>query len=274
MVVFACNHCGESCKKQAVEKHYAFKCRGAPIFVSCMDCQKDFRGQEFDAHIKCITELEKYSGKDYVAKANQNKGEKKQQAWMDKVRNIASTRNDLSSSIKDALLKLSQYENIPRKQVKFKNFVKNSFRGLRYGEDDIVWTLLDEEWKKEVAATAAEKLSIAAAKKEETENSEVSKKRKHDEDDDEESNKKVKVEDAEEEEENTIKFSWEDSIFEIMNKKKETTLDRLKKKVYKKYLAFSNKVEVAAKTEKKFLKKLKKMNNLSVDNDNVRLVAY
>lgn len=267
MVVFACNHCGESCKKQAVEKHYAFKCRGAPIFVSCMDCQKDFRGQEFDAHIKCVTELEKYSGKDYVAKANQNKGEKKQQAWMDKVRTIASTRNDLSSSIKDALLKLSQYENIPRKQVKFKNFVKNSFRGLRYGEDDVVWTLLDEEWKKEVA----EKLSIAAAKKEETENSEGSKKRKHEEDD-EESNKKLKVEEVEDE--NTIKFSWEDSIIEIMNKKKETTLDRLKKKVYKKYLAFSNKVEVAAKTEKKFLKKLKKMNNLSVDNDNVRLVAY
>lgn len=273
MVVFACNHCGESCKKQAVEKHYAFKCRGAPIFVSCMDCQKDFRGQEFDAHIKCITELEKYSGKDYVAKANQNKGEKKQQAWMDKVRNIASTRNDLSSSIKDALLKLSQYENIPRKQAKFKNFVKNSFRGLRYGEDDIVWTLLDEEWKKEVAATAAEKLSAAAAKKEENGTAEAGKKRKHEEED-EESNKKVKVEDAEEEDDIPIKFSWEDSIIEIMNKKKETSLDRLKKKVYKKYLAFSNKVEVAAKTEKKFLKKLKKMNNLSVDNDNVRLVAY
>lgn len=41
MVVFTCNHCGESLKKQAVEKHYQWKaCRNGGIFVSCMDCLK------------------------------------------------------------------------------------------------------------------------------------------------------------------------------------------------------------------------------------------
>lgn len=80
MVVFTCNHCGESLKKNVVEKH-KFRCK-SQIFVSCMDCFKDFDDNTYSTHNQCITEAERYSGKDYVPKANQNKGQKKQEAWV------------------------------------------------------------------------------------------------------------------------------------------------------------------------------------------------
>lgn len=47
-----------------------------------MDCFKDFNEESFNAHTQCITEAERYSGKDYKPKANQNKGQRKQEAWV------------------------------------------------------------------------------------------------------------------------------------------------------------------------------------------------
>ena len=41
----------------------------------------DFRGTDYEKHTKCISEEEKYSGKNFVPKANANKGEVKQQQW-------------------------------------------------------------------------------------------------------------------------------------------------------------------------------------------------
>lgn len=82
MVVFTCNHCGESLKKNHVEKHFNSRCRNNSIFISCMDCFKDFDKESFNTHIQCVTEAERYSGKDYVAKASQNKGQRKQEAWV------------------------------------------------------------------------------------------------------------------------------------------------------------------------------------------------
>jgi cell growth-regulating nucleolar protein len=98
MVVFTCNHCGESLKKGHVDKH-AFRCsrqseknsRGVVasielflllVSVSCMDCFKDFDQESYSQHTQCVTELQRYSGKDYVEKANANKGQKKQEAWV------------------------------------------------------------------------------------------------------------------------------------------------------------------------------------------------
>ncbi len=39
------------------------------------------RGEDYKQHTKCISEEEKYSGKDYKAKPGANKGEKKQEMW-------------------------------------------------------------------------------------------------------------------------------------------------------------------------------------------------
>ncbi|KAG7211384.1 hypothetical protein KM043_010673 [Ampulex compressa] len=72
MVVFTCNNCGETLQKPRVAKHYQFQCRTA-AFLTCVDCFKDFRGDEYVGHTKCITEAERYGGKDYVPKAGTNK---------------------------------------------------------------------------------------------------------------------------------------------------------------------------------------------------------
>jgi hypothetical protein len=41
------------------------------------------RGEEYNNHTKCISEEEKYSGKNYVPKAGANKGEQKQNQWVE-----------------------------------------------------------------------------------------------------------------------------------------------------------------------------------------------
>ncbi len=43
----------------------------------------DCRGDEYKQHTKCISEEEKYSGKDYKPKPGANKGEAKQEKWTD-----------------------------------------------------------------------------------------------------------------------------------------------------------------------------------------------
>ncbi|XP_054564146.1 cell growth-regulating nucleolar protein isoform X2 [Eptesicus fuscus] len=78
MVFFTCNACGESVKKIQVEKHVAV-CRNCEC-LSCIDCGKDFWGEDYKNHVKCISEDQKYGGKGYEGKAH--KGDIKQQAWV------------------------------------------------------------------------------------------------------------------------------------------------------------------------------------------------
>ncbi|CAL7935618.1 unnamed protein product [Xylocopa violacea] len=125
MVVFTCNNCGETLQKPKVAKHYEFRCHTAP-FLTCVDCFKDFRGEEYVAHTKCITEAERYGGKDYVQKANANKGERKQQEWINVVNNVLKSDTNLSNAERNFLSLLLKHENIPRKKAKFLNFVKSA----------------------------------------------------------------------------------------------------------------------------------------------------
>lgn len=77
------------------------------------------RGDEYKAHVKCISEAEKYSGKDYVAKPGQNKNERKQTEWVAMVQELVSTVGNTDSALTQVLQKISQHENIPRKKPKF-----------------------------------------------------------------------------------------------------------------------------------------------------------
>ena len=51
--------------------------------LSCQLKFQDFPGDTYIEHTRCITEDEKYGGKNYQAKANANKGLKKQNAWIE-----------------------------------------------------------------------------------------------------------------------------------------------------------------------------------------------
>jgi len=85
-----------------------------------------YRGDMYIEHTKCISEAERYGGKDYVAKPNVNKGERKQQEWICVVSNLLNNAMDLSNEEKNFLNTLSRYENIPRKKTKFINFIRNA----------------------------------------------------------------------------------------------------------------------------------------------------
>ncbi|XP_066995086.2 uncharacterized protein C16C10.8 [Anabrus simplex] len=142
MVFFTCNHCGACMKKNKVEKHPWQGCRKM-ISVSCHDCLKDFRGQEYEKHTKCITEDEKYSGKDFTPKPQSCKGSLKQEAWIQFVREIRQTELNLTKSESNLLDAVAKYENIPRKKPQFVNFIHNIFHHkMPIAAIDRVWDLL------------------------------------------------------------------------------------------------------------------------------------
>ncbi|KAM3960654.1 uncharacterized protein ACR2FA_005244 [Aphomia sociella] len=123
MVVFTCGHCGESVQKPKVEKHYLTKCRNRSPNLSCMDCFKDFYGNDYESHIKCITEEERYSGKGFVAK--EKKGEKMQNAWVEILQSVLNEQQNVSGNVRRIIDTVSKHTNTPRKKPKFINFVKN-----------------------------------------------------------------------------------------------------------------------------------------------------
>ncbi|KAH9520309.1 hypothetical protein Btru_060461 [Bulinus truncatus] len=137
MVFFNCNACAEALKKNQVEKHIQ-RCRQCKV-LSCVDCGKDFWGNDYQNHTKCLTENEKYCGKGYVPKVN--KGEVKQEQWIEKVQ-LAIETSASNVKLKDILEKLKEYPNIPRKKHKFENFLHNSLRVSNYALINQVWDVL------------------------------------------------------------------------------------------------------------------------------------
>ncbi|KAM8808565.1 cell growth-regulating nucleolar protein [Eudromia elegans] len=139
MVVFTCNACGESVKKAQVEKHVSI-CRSCQC-LSCMDCGKDFWGDDYKDHVKCISEDQKYGGKGFEAKTN--KGDAKQQEWIQKIHEVMKKPN-ISPKVRNILEQMRVFDNIPRKKVKFQNWMKNSLRITDSTLQDQVWDIFSE----------------------------------------------------------------------------------------------------------------------------------
>ncbi|XP_017482870.1 PREDICTED: uncharacterized protein LOC108371776 [Rhagoletis zephyria] len=121
MVVFTCNQCGDSLKKNKVEPHLR-QCRTRSL--SCVDCLTDFDTQSYNKHYECISEDQKYGGQNY--QQPEFKGKAKQNDWVQKIKSLIS-ENQYPREIQNILNSLVSYDNIPRKKPKFANFVKNSF---------------------------------------------------------------------------------------------------------------------------------------------------
>ncbi|GFR71812.1 cell growth-regulating nucleolar protein [Elysia marginata] len=160
MVFFNCNACGEALKKNQVEKH-TFRCRHCEV-LSCVDCGKDFWGNDYQYHTKCMTEEEKYCGQGYVPKIN--KGEAKQEQWIERVQ-AAIEKSASNHGLKSLLVRLKDYPNIPRKQQKFQNFLKNSLRVNNESLITQVWNVLmahnDQEKNKENTSNTVPKQAIS-----------------------------------------------------------------------------------------------------------------
>lgn len=294
MVFFTCNHCGESVKKPAVEKHYNTKCRNRVKNVSCMDCQKDFHAEEYVAHTKCITELEKYSGKNFVPRESLNSGQKKQESWMDIVRSILNSQEyDLSTQTRNIFQRLQNYDNVPRKKAKFQNFVANCLR-VPAKQAEPVWSVLEKELenmkkaKQEEMAAAKKAQEEAKKAKEAAQPQQNGNKRKAEEetngvDSVEKKKKKKKSESSEQVEEvaengnaETIEeseeFQWSTVLEKLVAKNAEgIALEKLKKKLLKKYKSKLALEELSEKQQKKFDKKfsktLKKCPAIQVENE-------
>ncbi|XP_054883452.1 cell growth-regulating nucleolar protein [Poeciliopsis prolifica] len=137
MVFFTCNACGESLKKAQVDKH-GMKCRGCQV-LSCIDCGKDFWGEDYKNHTKCISEDQKYGGKGYEAKAN--KGDVKQKQWLQRI-SEAMNKPGVSAKLRDVLYQVSGYENVPRKKAKFQNWMRSSLKISNTGLQEEVWDII------------------------------------------------------------------------------------------------------------------------------------
>ncbi|NWS12886.1 LYAR protein, partial [Pachyramphus minor] len=143
MVVFTCNACGEAVKKAQVEKHVKI-CRNCQC-LSCMDCGKDFWGDDYKEHVKCVSEDQKYGGKGFEAKTN--KGDAKQQEWIQKIHEVMKKPN-ISPKVRNILEQMRAFDNIPRKKVKFQNWIKNSLRITDSALQDQVWDIFSEANRK------------------------------------------------------------------------------------------------------------------------------
>nr|XP_033805195.1 cell growth-regulating nucleolar protein [Geotrypetes seraphini]XP_033805205.1 cell growth-regulating nucleolar protein [Geotrypetes seraphini]XP_033805215.1 cell growth-regulating nucleolar protein [Geotrypetes seraphini] len=139
MVFFTCNACGESLKKAQVEKHVNI-CRNCQC-LSCIDCGKDFWGDDYKNHLKCMSEDQKYGGKGFEAKVN--KGDVKQQQWIQRIHEVMK-KPSISPNVQNILHQISAYDNIPRKKAKFQNWMKNSLKIHNQQLQDQVWELFSE----------------------------------------------------------------------------------------------------------------------------------
>uniref|UniRef100_A0A2D4GHJ7 Zinc finger C2H2 LYAR-type domain-containing protein n=1 Tax=Micrurus corallinus TaxID=54390 RepID=A0A2D4GHJ7_MICCO len=154
MVFFTCNACGEALKKGHVEKHLHV-CRNCQC-LSCMDCGKDFWDDDYKYHVKCLSEDQKYGGKNYEAKVL--KGDIKQQEWI-QIHEIIQETN-INAKVRDILQQLYEYDNIPRKKRKFQNWMANSLKIHNTTLQDQVWDIFSEATRKETFETQPVKNDI------------------------------------------------------------------------------------------------------------------
>ncbi|XP_070614226.1 cell growth-regulating nucleolar protein [Erythrolamprus reginae] len=155
MVFFTCSACGEALKKGQAEKHVV-ACRDCRC-LSCMDCGKDFWDDDYKYHVKCLTEDQKYGGKNYEAKVL--KGDLKQQEWIQKVHEIIQETN-INVRVRDILQQMYVYDNIPRKKRKFQNWMANSLKIHNATLQDQVWDIFSKATSKETLETQPVKNEI------------------------------------------------------------------------------------------------------------------
>ncbi|ERL88178.1 cell growth-regulating nucleolar protein [Dendroctonus ponderosae] len=270
MVVFTCNHCGESLHKPKVEKHYQFQCRNYKS-MTCVDCFKDFKNEEYSVHTKCITEDERYAAKGTYKNGIVKKGEVKQESWLDMIRSICETEKNLKPSIKHLLETISEYTNVPRKKQKFMNFIKSS-SGNRVSMQEVeqIWDIIEKH-----------KNASTAQPKEQPQQETLNNKRSSENEDPPSKKQKKNGNSAPEESQQTVnepdsgkpKFDYALKILEILQEKQSISHKKLQKKILKAYRGATGQSDCEEKVIKKLNRKLKKIPNVVIEQDTVSLLS-
>jgi cell growth-regulating nucleolar protein len=139
MVFFVCEGCNESLKKNQVDKH-ASRCRSCHA-VTCVDCSVTFYGNDYAAHLVCVSEAEKYEKTLYKAKAVTKLNP--QETWIALIEDAASRSNEAPSHVRQYVLRLNELGNVPRNKGKFINFVKNSIKINNTNTIEDIWKFLE-----------------------------------------------------------------------------------------------------------------------------------
>lgn len=293
MVTFICSACGQSLKKNQVEKHCTTVCRRCEM-LSCVDCLKEFWGNDYVGHIKCISEEEKYSGKLYKAKPGGNKGEVKQETWTQQVQS-AIVKMEADGAVKTLLQQIRDCTNIPRKQAKFQNFLKNSMRIKNERLVSRAWEAIqaeiqnesnNNEDKDEVVNTNDDDKVISNGhiqKEDETNEKKKKKKRKKEREEDEEENEKTETKVAKTDELSetdasmvSLKtFSWSDTIHNILLRapNHQLSIRKARKKFLKEFKENGENVSNYAeeRISSKLDRKLSSNSKWTLENDIVKL---
>lgn len=144
MVYFECYACGDSLKKPQVQKHL-WRCQTEAL--SCVDCMTWFDRTSWQTHTKCMTENQKYQGRDYQPGSQPvvSKGQAKQDEYRAQInRLLEDESHNVSASVKAHVQSLSAFENVPRKQKPFFNFVKNSLKIWNDSEIQGIWNFIQQ----------------------------------------------------------------------------------------------------------------------------------
>jgi len=148
MVVFTCGTCNEALKKQKVGPHWQ-RCRND--YVTCIDCNQDFYGDDYDQHVKCVTEAERYGGENFNKNADASKidkGQKKQDSWTEQFQECLQQKGSLTPLALKTIDFIKDYTNIPRKRPKFINFIKNTCKWSNQKAIEEIWEMLEKNKKK------------------------------------------------------------------------------------------------------------------------------
>ena len=150
MVFFVCEACNETLKRNQVEKH---RCHSG---YTCVDCSRTFYGDEFKAHITCVTEAEKYEGSLFKKKESKKSP---QETWMEAVTTAVENSAEAPENIRLYLSKISSLGNVPRNKNKFSNFLKNSFKIHSDSVINGIWDFLERTAKKSLQESKVDNCS-------------------------------------------------------------------------------------------------------------------
>ncbi|CAB0006502.1 unnamed protein product [Nesidiocoris tenuis] len=160
MVMFNCNRCSAAMKKKDVENH-SFKCGGkSNINVTCIDCLKDFRGNAYESHTSCLTEDQRYGGKDAVSKPT---GQKQNQ-WLGIVKEVLKQKDSLETDVLQFLKSIQHSQNIPRNRKKFQNWARSAKHITDTKFLDKVFDILQAEFNKTRQTDKADKSETSVEK--------------------------------------------------------------------------------------------------------------